>query len=360
MQFKNILKNRVYISPLNENIFDEDILDLMQTIFKHAKLNIPEKHQIEFIDSNYNYDIYKVYFLDQSVCVKISFNEKDLSLKEEFTFYKKNNNIIHPKSIKYNSLKYGNNLNYLIISYEEFLPIKKIGYSIFLNNLNLFFNKFSALKSLKFSSKNIESVIESVFKYCDIDEVLPQHTIEIIKQKYDLNSFKNFISSLKLEIKNLCNNPIINQDNLCHGNLKPSNILYSENDIKFINFENCFLGNIYFDIACLSINFKLNSDLDKDFFKKYLSYNNENFSVEKWESYRLCYNIMLRKILLELIINYFFEVFVLTQSRPSKIYELISLYTYNVDNFYKINSFRENYNLISNIFSEAIIGIEDE
>jgi len=360
MQFKNILKNRLYISSLNERILEEDSTDLVQTIFKDAELNIPEKNQIEFIDSNYNYDSYKVYFADQSVCVKISFDSNFSFLKKEYNFYKKNNNNLHPRAIKYNSINYGTDLNYLIISYEEIESIKKIGYSVLLENVNIFFDKFNYIKSFKGIHKNIQSIIDPLFKYCDIDKTLPQHTIEIIKQKYDLNSLKNFISSLKNEIKNLHIDSIINCDNFCHGNLKPSNILYSDGDIKFINFENYFHGHLYLDIACLSINFKLNADLDKDLFKRFLIYNNENFSVEKWEIYRNCYNLMIRKILLELIINYFFEAFVLSQARPSKIYELISLYTYNVENFYKINSFKQNYNLISDIFSEAIIGNEDE
>jgi hypothetical protein len=360
MQFKNILQNRLYAFPTSQNLFDEDSLDLLKNIFKNANLGEPIKECIELIDSNYNYDIYRVDFKDQSVCVKVSFDAEETYLKREFDLFKSKDSSLYPKAIAFNSITYGIKLNYSIISYENYLSINKIGDSVLLSSSDFLFSKLNEMNFLPRSKNNINFVIDSLFRYCDLDNIIPQHTIESIKIKYNINLLKNFISTLKLEINNLCKNECVSKNDFCHGNLKPSNILSFEDEFKFINFENYFTGNKYFDLASLSINFKLNPDLNKSFFKKYLTFNEIKFCPNEWESYRICYNIILRKKLLELLISYFFENFVLSQHRLSKIFEIISLYVYNVENFQHIQCFKNNYNLISDIFTEAIIGTENE
>jgi hypothetical protein len=362
MQFKDILNNRLYIFPSDENIFDENSLDLIQSIFRDAEFPIPQMDQIEFIDSNYNYDIYKIHFADQNVCLKISFDSSLDLLKKEFTFYEESNSDIHPKPIKYNSFKYGDLLNYSMTSYEIPLSVNKIAVSSLLENSKLIFDKINEISSFKISSNDINSFSDSLFKYLDLNGNIPQHTIDILKRKYNFNLIKNLIKNLKSELKSLSNSFNSNENIFCHGNLKPSNILFDNHtkEIKIINFENCFIGSKYFDLASLSINMNLDPQSNKDFFKSYLSHNKIIFSPQELEKYNKCHNFYLRKTLVELLINYFFENFVLGQVRGSKIYEIISLYTHNVENFYKIPSFKENYQLISSIFSEAVIGGEDE
>jgi thiamine kinase-like enzyme len=362
MQFKNILKNRFYVFPSNENIFDEDASDLIKKIFEDARLGVPERNQIELIDSNYNYDIYKVYFADKNACLKISFDSDSNLLKKEFDFYDKSKNSIHPEAIAFNSLKYGDLLNYSITSYEKSQSINKISNSILLENLNLIFDSINTIHSFSKPSENINLFVNSFFKYFDLNGNIPQHTIDILKNKYNFNLIKNLIKSLKKELKDLVNSLTKDSNTFCHGNLKPSNILFDneKQEIKIINFENNFYGHKYFDIASLSINMSLSPSYNKDFFKSFLAHNKIPFSPKELESYYICYNILLRKTLIELLINYFFENYVLGQTRGSKIYQIISLYTYNVENFYKIPSFRENYNFFSSIFSEAVIGDENE
>ena len=45
------------------------------------------------------------------------------------------------------------------------------------------------------------------------------------------------ILELKNDILNLSSNDILYKNEFCHGNLKTSNILLRDSDIKFINFE---------------------------------------------------------------------------------------------------------------------------
>lgn len=360
MQFKNILNNRFYINTTNETFLEESPLDLIQNIFKDAKLNIPTEEQISLIDSNYEYDSYKIETLNQFYCVKVSYDENNNSLKREFDLLKSIDCLFFPKIINYNLFNYGLKIHYLITSYEEGESINKFQESLIIENYNLFFKALSSLNSVKPPKDKINWMVDKLFKYTNFDNAIPQHTIESIKLKYNIDDLKKFILNIKSEIKSLYKNVLLDKNVFCHGNLKPSNILYSGDGLKFINLENNFSGNVYFDLASLSINFKLNQDLDREFFKKYLLYNNIVFTPKEWESYKICYSIMIRKILLELIIEYFFENFVLNQVRRLKIYNIICLYTYNCENFYKIPSFISNFDLISDIFSEAIIGNENE
>lgn len=362
MQFKNILKNRLYVFSSDENIFDEDSLDLIQSIFKDSGFSIPEKNQIEFIDSNYNYDTYKIYFADQNVCLKISFDSNSDSLKKEFNFYKKNISNIHPKSLKYNSFKYGDLLNYSITSYEELSSINKIGFSTLLENTNLFFDCMNDISSFNRPSKDINLVTESLLNRFDLNSNIPSHTLDMLKLKYNFNAIKNLIKNLKLELKNLSNSLDNDKNVFCHGNLKPSNILFNDStkELKIINFENHFAGHRYFDLAHLSINFNLNSVYNKDLFKSFLHFNKINYSIKELEIYNKCYSFNLVKVLIELLISYFFENFVLGQARGSKLYQIISVYSHNEENFYKIPSFKENHKLISDIFAEGVIGDGNE
>ena len=87
MHFKNLLNDRIFVSPSNSQIIFEENEELIQAIFKDSKIKIPESNQIKFIDSNYNYDIYLIYNEDFNFCLKISFNPDDVFLKNEFVVF---------------------------------------------------------------------------------------------------------------------------------------------------------------------------------------------------------------------------------------------------------------------------------
>ncbi len=359
MQFKNILQKRVYVFPSQEKILEEDPFDLIQDIFKHTKkLNIPNENQIELVDTNINYDIYLINFSNQSVCLKVSFDSESDLLERDFNLLNQLDDKISPQAIACGKIDYGNKINYSISTFETLPSIKENGYSELFKNLNNFFIKLDFLHETKPPKENSKWIENYIFKYLNFEKAITEKSIYSLKNKYDITMFKKIFSELKIDVNNLLISDLFNKGEFCHGNLKPSNILNIDNEFKFINFENHFSGNKYFDIASLSINLHLNRELDKNFFQNYLDYKKNNFTPIEWQSYKNCYNIILRKTLLEILSNFLIEDVVLLRSRPSKIFELTSLYCYNEENFQVIQTFKNNYKFINNIFSETILGKE--
>jgi hypothetical protein len=357
MQFKNILKNRLYVFPPTEDLVLEDPLDLIQTIFKDTKkLNIPNKEQIELVDSNLNYDTYLIDFSDQPVCLKVSFDSECDLLEREFNLLNQLNGKISPQAIACNSVNYGNKIHYSISTFETLQSIKENAYSELFNNLDNFFINLDFLHDTPAPKQNFLWIENYIFKYLNFEKYFTKKSIFSIKNKYNFNLFKKIISEINIDINNLLKSDSLNKNDFCHGNLKPSNILNLDNQFKFINFENHFSGNKYFDIASLSINFQLNREIDKDFFQNYLSHKKINFTSMEWQSYKDCYNIILRRTFLEILINFLIEDVILSKRRPVKIFELTSLYCYNEENFQTIQVFKNNYKFINDIFSEIILG----
>ncbi|MEN8304555.1 MAG: choline/ethanolamine kinase family protein, partial [Campylobacterota bacterium] len=45
---------------------------------------------------------------------------------------------------------------------------------------------------------------------------------------------------------------------LCHNDLNPKNIIFSNKNVKFIDWEFAGINDLYFDLACVSVEFDLN------------------------------------------------------------------------------------------------------
>ncbi len=74
---------------------------------------------------------------------------------------------------------------------------------------------------------------------------------------------------------------------LCHNDLNPKNILFEKDDLKLIDWE--FAGNndLYFDLAALSVEFKL-GQIDEAFMLA-LYFQREGWEKEKMEAYKIIY-----------------------------------------------------------------------
>ena len=355
MHFKNLLNDRIFVSPSNSQIIFEENEELIQAIFKDSKIKIPESNQIKFIDSNYNYDIYLIYNEDFNFCLKISFNPDDVFLKNEFEILNKIQNNFTVKPIAYKQFKYGDIIHYSLTTFEKYHSLNEFGHFLYFEKIDLILNSLKEFHQLINLKKDVNFFIKQFINNNNIDYILSQHSIDLIKTKYNISIIENFISELKNDILNLSSNDILYKNEFCHGNLKASNILLRDSDVKFINFENSFIGNSYLDLASIIINLNFNKNLEKEVFSKFLLHKNISYSESEWHSYKYCYDVIIRKTLLEIFMNFFFEVFVLRQSRPFKIYQLINFYSLNIENFSKIESYKKYYKFIEEVFSETII-----
>jgi len=75
---------------------------------------------------------------------------------------------------------------------------------------------------------------------------------------------------------------------LCHNDLNPQNIFFSEN-VMFIDWEYAGVNDKYFDLACICVEFKLDTNIQKIFMMAY--FEGADFSLEKLEAYKIIYRI---------------------------------------------------------------------
>ena len=75
---------------------------------------------------------------------------------------------------------------------------------------------------------------------------------------------------------------------LCHNDLNPQNIFFSE-DIKLIDFEYAGVNDRYFDVASVCVEFGLDSEMQEMFLKAYFE---GEYSLEKLEAYKIIYKTL--------------------------------------------------------------------
>ena len=121
------------------------------------------------------------------------------------------------------------------------------------NKCNVFFNPFNEIRNNIYYLKNINYKF-----YHDIEGLL-----------YKLKSIEEFHSS-NIDL------------GLCHNDLNISNILFSNNNIYFVDFEFSGMGDIFFDLATIS--WFLNEDLKVELLNSYFG-NYTSYLKEKLENY---------------------------------------------------------------------------
>lgn len=164
-------------------------------------------------------------------------------------------------------IKYHNSKGVLV---SEFIPSSKITLEVY-NSKDFIYKTVSSLKKLHSSSCDIffnpfNEIYKNIYYLKNINYNF-QHDINEI-----LNKLK-YIEELYHNNLDL---------GLCHNDLNTSNIIYTENNIFFIDFEFSGMGDIFFDLATLSwfLNDKLRIELLNIYFGSF------NLSLkEKLENY---------------------------------------------------------------------------
>lgn len=78
---------------------------------------------------------------------------------------------------------------------------------------------------------------------------------------------------------------------LCHNDLNPQNILFSD-EVKFIDFEYAGVNDRYFDLASVCVEFDLNKDSQSIFLDTYFK---STYSLEKLEAYKVIYKALVEE-----------------------------------------------------------------
>lgn len=142
----------------------------------------------------------------------------------------------------------------------------------------------------KLDKKDIDVLCRSLKKVHQIKSKLKPYDLKKDFKNYkkilkDKKSKKIIKQSLK-ELKKLKKYKF--QKALCHHDLNKQNILFHKNQVKFIDWEFACVNDLFFDLANICVEFKLNKKEQTQVLKSYFKRLKPNYTL-KLTSYKLLY-----------------------------------------------------------------------
>ncbi len=356
MNFDTLYKKRPYLFEVGGDPF-QDGGEIIYQICKHAELSRPLN--VEFLASTYDYDAYKADIDGELYCIKYSLDKNNWNLKREYETLAFITVPVVPDARKYGEMKFGEDICYLIVSYECAENLKDYGVGVIHDSLENFIDDFSSLqKTSERPNANFNNYLSSTLSANSL-KMFSKDDLEAIEAHTDVSAIRSVAAAIEVEIFSLAKPNIVRKNQLCHGNLKPSNILYRDGFFKFIDFNSSFCGNPYLDLAHLAISMGMKDHAQKELVSVYLKRNGQSLNPEEWVSYKSCYEIMLRITFLIILFSYLKEVYVFSSSNPKKIFDVIQLFARNDLAFAKISSVAAHYEFIYKSILEPVIGREE-
>lgn len=355
MRLDTLYKKRPYLFEIGEDSFS-DSKEIIIKICEDARMNEPD--EITFLASSYDYDIYRVEVFGKFYCIKYSFDKNNRTLKNEFESLCSINNGVVPEPYRCGVLQFGDPIHYLIVSYEHAENLKDSGAAPITEDIKSFIECFLKIQENKPAALNGFANYLSDFLKENCFGVFSNEDIEAIGLQSELSTLKRVATSIEKEIYLLSANVAVKGSSLCHGDLKPSNILFRDGVFKFIDFDHSFCGNPYLDLAQLCISIGAKEKLQMDILIEYKNAQGKTFVKEDWADYRSCFNIMIRVMFLKLLFSYLKEVYALSSQNPVRIFDMVQMFAKNDEEFSKIGPVRENHEFIHRCLLEPVIGRE--
>lgn len=164
---------------------------------------------------------------------------------------------------------------------------------------NLAFEKNITAEPLVFDEVNGFMVFE--FLEGEHKKELDENELKLLAQTLQkLHSISIDIKPIELQIENKTEEvfkAFETMDNypkeyvLCHNDLNPQNIFFSH-DVKFIDWEYVGVNDRYFDLACVCVEFGLDSEMVEMFLKVYFK---GAYNLEKLKAYKIIYKILCKE-----------------------------------------------------------------
>ena len=349
MNLKSIVKNTAFLFERVENKSED--FEIIDEIIKFC--NLGESSRIEFVASNYNYDVYKAVINNNTYCIKYSLDVDFKGFEYEHNILSSSKVAMQPEAFFYGTLKFGDEISYLVTSFENAETIYEAGRGLIIENIEQFINCYFSLHDNELPKISLKDYLLNAFKEYSTDS-LSDDIIELFEKDGSLDEIKSIHNGLRSEIQNYYNIGVVDKKEFCHGNLNPLNILIRGDSFKFVNFSKSFYGNSFFDLASIVIEFNLNKKLEKDFFLEFIKNKNLQLSETLWSEYKNCFEILIRVKMLELLFNFIQETYTFECERPSKILNIVNLFALNSEFFTEIPTIMKHHNFINNLIFQSL------
>ena len=280
-----LLNEKCFLFPNSINATDSQ-KELINNIFqKHEGGTILK---IEPLDENDFFDSFLITTDKNLFCLKMS-----LSMDEIFYDFLILNGIqslnISPTPVTRSQIFFGKEIFYTIQTYEQLNNLYSISNYELINDKNIFCKTLSLLNSIEIPIE-IQQHLNTLGKLSEKNNKNTQLLFNSILNKNDIIlKMQEIYNNVYIKYIELINNnlDIINLNRLNHGNLNHETILTDETEIKYINFENSFLGNDYFDIINLIFELQIVGIQEHSFLNKNLP------EKMKENSEKLIFNVLL-------------------------------------------------------------------
>lgn len=351
MEFSTIKNKQPYLFEVSQDSAGEDF-SFVEAILEACNLDKPSR--VEFVACNYDYDVFKALINRRWYCIKFSFDTTNYKLKNEFECLKNSNAQFCPKAIRHDKIKFGDEVEYLVLSFEDFENLDDYGFGLLAANKDVFLRNYFESQKQTSPQRSFHEYINSFLRSISLD-ALGDDAVNSISDHSDIEKIKSTMQSIESELLALCTPEIIKKQDHCHGSLKPSNIL---SNFNLIDFNEGYIGNDFMDLCCLMIHIGADLQTQKEWFNLFVM-NKESSDVESlWKEYQHCYQIVLRKTFLEILSLYLREVYLFSSERPIKILRIINLFIKNQKTFFSIPSINKHYEFIYKSILEPVIDKE--
>jgi predicted DNA-binding protein YlxM (UPF0122 family) len=350
MRLESIYKNTPYLFKGQGG--DPDGEKLACNILK--KIGHADPQNISVLSQGPNYDNYKADVEIGTICFKYSMDMSSPFFAREFGILKQLDPFC-PIAHQHGSIKFGEPLQYLVSSYEYAENVKNHGIGSVLEHAESFAYSFFQMSKVQID-RTFAEYLKDFFSRSQISN-LPEHSRESIQEHSDLKRLGSVLDSLKSEVNYLSQKSCLTKSEFCHGALKPSNILVRNGYFKFIDLNDGFMGNRFFDLASFFSRIGWGLDYQKQYISQLI---HEDFSFEQIEEYNTCYNIAIRMIAYQAVFDYLIEVYLYENSRPQKLLEAVDLFARNEKALMSIPSLHKYVDFLFGDILEPIIGANKE
>jgi hypothetical protein len=348
----NLFKDRLFYTSNKKRCSDKEV-EFVKLILSKINKPIKSPSNIELISINDEYDLYRFEYKNISFCLKVSLDPECSEIKKEFKNLKKINQTISPFLCESGVIKIGDDISYLLTTFENAESVYSFGNSVILSEFDSFCYSYKLFQNSKPITNNYKNNLINFFKNNDLN-LLPQDCINMIKKDNDFDTIYQFIETLKDDLKNLTDERLNENKFICHGKLTAKNILYKNGLFKFINFSDCFSSHCFLDLADLFISIGINQKLEREMLTRFCEYFNIDFEENK-KLYILCSSIAIRKKIINIIFDYFKEIYVFSAFREDKLIYLTSQFSDNYQRFLTIKPFFENREFFLRTIAEPFI-----
>lgn len=352
MDLSNLFKNKAYVVPSHvaeENSEIELVKTLLQSLDKPI---FAEK--VEFISETENYDVYKYQCKGYSYCIKISLDPNCKEIDHECKHLKKINPLVRPEYVKDGVAKVGDELRYIITSYENAENLNNLGRAYFLENFNSFCDSYFLMQQSEKVNVSYKHHLSEYFEMSRMENLM-EDSLQGIKDYTNFPLINKIMADMKNELMLCYDESFSAQKFICHGNLNAENIISKNGLFKFVNFNNCYSSHCFLDLNEIIIELGLPENLEFDLLENFCHKLNIDFNKETLKLYKKCNKIVLIKKGIQLIMSYLKEVYVFDSRRIDEIVKISDKFSQSYDRYMSISHFKNNEDFILKTITEPIL-----